>query len=102
MLTYIHKQVSAKLPQVSWKTAADGMAACVKYMPRGTKNDEVIKFVQDCMFQILHVMISLNAIDGNPRTLTALQSMWKVGHLVAFNTSVILFYLSRSVHCCIA
>lgn len=71
-------QVSNKLPQVSWKTLADAMAACVKYMPRLTKNDEVVKFVQDCMFQILHVMISLNAIDGSPKTLTALQEMWKV------------------------
>lgn len=84
-LTNALNVVAGKLPQVSWKTVAEAMAACVKCMPRGAKNEEVIKFVQDCMFQVLHVMISLNAIEGNPRSLTGLQNLWKPDTFQEFN-----------------
>lgn len=42
---------------------------------------QVVKFMQECVWQMLHVMVGLNSIDADPkpRSYTALQGLWKVG-----------------------
>lgn len=46
-----HSQVSHKMPTVAWQPTYMAMRACVKAMPSGTRNDDVVRFAQDYMYQ---------------------------------------------------
>jgi hypothetical protein len=74
--------VIQKLPQVTWKTASQALAVCSVSMPRedggalSSKHEGVIKFIQECLYQILYVMVSLNEIETCPKSYRALQKLW--------------------------
>mmetsp|Transcript_10080 Transcript_10080/g.26308 ORF Transcript_10080/g.26308 Transcript_10080/m.26308 type:complete len:313 (-) Transcript_10080:906-1844(-) len=71
------EEVSSKIPTVSWVTSASAMKASLTLMLQGERSDDVVTFAKECMYQVLHVMVGLNSIEGKPKTMTDLQGMWK-------------------------
>lgn len=48
-------------------------------MPFGSGHHaEVTRFTQETFYSILHIMVGLNSVDNNPRSLTGLQGLWGV------------------------
>lgn len=79
------EEVTAKIPTVSWDSTASAMRACLQLMTPIERNNDVIAFAKECMYQVLHVMVGLNSIDGKPKTMSDLQDMWKEKMFDKFN-----------------
>ena len=70
-------QVAAGIPRVAWVSASQAMHTCTLAMPKGTPNHpQVVKFAQESLFKILHIMVGLNNVDNNPRSFSGLQTLW--------------------------